>query len=555
MSNILTPVSLWKNFDDSLDVQPQTVSQKTEDGVKTEYMYISGRETGSGRVKIFAALACGESTVSGDAVIILPHSDGTIDEELMRFFVKQGYTVLMPDYRGAADGLENFTVYPEEVEYANALRCGRHRDYVDEDAYHTSWYEWVAVARYAFAYLSQRDDIKKIGAVGIRDGGEIVWKLAATADLACAVTVCAAGWQAYRGYNKFGLEEPALDEERHRFIAGIDSQAYAPFVRCPVLMLCSTNDELFDYDRAYDTFSRINEKFIGQSMISYSVHCNGCIDAGSTNDMSLFLDKFVKERQVFLPKPAVISVLADDQQNLIAHVEFDEHGVIEDFGVYMAEDCADPALREWVSCKHKGGSGNEHDYFLNIYEKTSVVYAFSYARYTNGFISWSRMAVKKVSGKFRNMRKKCRVMYTSTNGLDSFSIAERSSAVSGVFLTSDDVLPHLVEKSDGIKGLYSECGLLTFIFNNPCFQPDEDSMLKLDVYCDVNAKITFVFEEVGGTVYSATVEATGGVWQSFVFQSKDFCNDKGIHLQNFCGKCRFAILSGERFAINNAMWL
>ena len=555
MSNILTPVSLWKNFDDSLDTQPQTVLQKVEDGVKTEFMYIPGRETGSGRVKIFAAFACGESSVSDDAVLLLPHSDGTIDQALMNYFVKRGYSVLMVDYRGAAEGAENFTVYPEEVSYANLSQCGRHKDYVDEDAIHTSWYEWVAVARYAFTYLSRRGDIKKIGAVGMRDGGEIVWKLAATADLACAVTVCAAGWQAYRGYYKFGSEEPALDDERYRFIAGIDSQAYAPFVRCPVLMLCSTNDELFDYDRAYDTFSRINEKYIGQSIISYSVYCNGCIDAGSTNDMNLFLDKFVKERQVFLPKPTAISVLADGQQNLIAHVEFDEHGVIEEFGVYMAEDCADPAVREWKSCRRKGGEGSVHDFFLNIYEKTSVVYAFSYARYTNGFTSWSRMAVRKVSGKFRNMRRKCRVLYSAKNGADSFSIAERSRAIGGMFLTSNAVLPRLVEKGGGVKGLYSECGLVTYKFNTPRFSPGEDSMLKLDVYCDNDAKVTLVFREMGGTAYTASVRVTGGVWQSAILGSKDFCNDSGMHLQSFVGKCRFSVLCNEKFAINNAMWL
>ena len=38
-------------------------------------------------------------------------------------------------------------------------------------------------------------------------------------DIACLVTVCAAGWKTYSGYYKFGSQEPALDEERYRFIA------------------------------------------------------------------------------------------------------------------------------------------------------------------------------------------------------------------------------------------------------------------------------------------------------------------------------------------------
>ena len=57
--------------------------------------------------------------------------------------------------------------------------------------------------------------------------------------------------------------------------------------------------------------------------------------------MFLFLDKFVKGRHVFLPKPAVITVMTDNEQNLIARAEFDTQGVPEEYGLYMAEDCID----------------------------------------------------------------------------------------------------------------------------------------------------------------------------------------------------------------------
>ena len=57
MSNILTPVSLWKNFDDTLPVQAEITGESTEDGIKTQYLSFYGRETGAGRVKIYAAFA------------------------------------------------------------------------------------------------------------------------------------------------------------------------------------------------------------------------------------------------------------------------------------------------------------------------------------------------------------------------------------------------------------------------------------------------------------------------------------------------------------------
>ncbi len=556
LSNILTPVSLWKDFDDSLDVNAEVLSERSEDGIKFQYIHFFGRQTEKDRVKIYAAFAQSEKTPSDDAVILLSDFDGALDEELIRFFVKAGYSVLMPDYRGRWEGCEKSTVYPEDIAYANVAECAGHRDVVNEDASRTCWYEWVAVARYAYKYLTGRGDINKVGAVGIRAGGEIVWKLAATVDLACIVTVCAAGWKTYSGYHKFSSAEPKLDEERYRFIAGIDSQSYAPFVRCPVLMLCSTNDDGFDYDRAYDTYSRINEKYIGGSVISYSVHCNGLIDTDGTNDMLLFLDGYVKERQVFIPKPAEIVVMVDNDENLVARAEFDEHGVPEVFGMYMSEDCLDPLCREWSLARYKGGSDNIRDFYLDIYEKTSVLFAFCYAKYTNGFTVWSKMTVKRVSGKFRNMRKKCNVIYSAKNGVDSFSIADRSFALGGVFLTSDTVLPQVVDKGDGLKGLYSVCGLMTFRLNSPRYAPAQDSVLKLDVMCDNDAVVSFGIKDIDdGACYNTDFACKGGVWHTVLLECKQFKDSLGKHLPSFCRKIKFSIVCSEQYAVNNIMWL
>ena len=49
MAKILTPVSLWKNFNDKLEVMPVTLGEKVDGGVKFEYLNFSGRDTGMGR--------------------------------------------------------------------------------------------------------------------------------------------------------------------------------------------------------------------------------------------------------------------------------------------------------------------------------------------------------------------------------------------------------------------------------------------------------------------------------------------------------------------------
>ena len=225
MSNILTPISLWKNFDDTLPLNCKILGEKVDGEVKIQYLRFDGRDTGKGRVSIFGAYAEPINSTCLDCILILPDSLETVNEDLLKFFVGKGYSAFMVDYRGKVEGVENYTIYPENVSYANLAQAGRRKDFVDESADKTSWYEWVSVGRYAYKYLNERLNGGNIGVVGIRDGGEIAWKLIASVKFSCAVTISAAGWKAYEGYNKSSTAEPVLDEERYRFIAGIDSHS------------------------------------------------------------------------------------------------------------------------------------------------------------------------------------------------------------------------------------------------------------------------------------------------------------------------------------------
>lgn len=558
MPNIITPLTLWNNFDDSLDVAAIKLDEKVSDGIKFEYASFLGRETGEGRVKVYGVYACNAENPSSETVLIFPDSEDTVDEELLKLFVKRGYSAFMVDYRGEWEGANIFTLYPRNIDYANTARCGRRKDYVDETADKTCWYEWVAVGIYARKFVVARSGSDNIAVVGLRDGGEIAWKLGVASKFSCIVPVCAAGWKAYSGASKYRPDELTLDEERYRFIGGIDSQAYAPYVRCPVLMLCSTNDRKFDYDRAFDTFSRINHDYADESVINYSMRFDSSIGEKSTSDMFMYLDKYLKHRQVFIPRPADVNVSVDEEDNLVATASFDGEGVVEEAGMFMAEDCAESSIREWAACPQKRKiSESEREFFLNVYEKSTYVYALCYAKYTSGFTVWSRIVVKKLSGKFRNMQGKCRVMFTSKNGADGFSVTDiRSCAVGGIFFPENSAMPQIVTKGKGIKGVYSPCGLTTYRINNPRYSPEEGNVLKLDVYCDESSEITFTLEDVsGGETYRYSQSVLGGVWQSIILESKMIKTANGTALAGYTQNLRLSIACGVPYAVNNVMWL
>ena len=559
MPQILTPTTLWNNFDDTLDVNAVTIGIKRSNGIKFERVNFLGRETGEGRVKVFGIFASSESAPAKETVIIFPDSSETVSEAVLRLFVERGYSALMVDYRGEWENKEHFTVYPKNIEYANTTKCGRHKEFVDNSADITSWYEWVAVGIYARKYVAERTGSENIAVLGIRDGGEIAWKLAAARKFSCAIPVCAAGWLAYLGVSKYRSEEKQLDNERYRFIAGIDSQAYAPFVRCPMLLLCSTNDIRFDYDRAYDTFSRINPKYASDSIIAYSVQSDASIDGKSFDDMIMFLGKHLKGRQVFLPQNGDITVSVDEEQNLLATAKFDNNsGNIKDCGIYVAEDSIDSSIREWILCKKPEKiSANEFKSSLDVYKDTSTLFVLAYATYVNGFTAWSKIAVKKLSGRFKNTTDKCSVMFSAKNGTDGFCISDiRSVATGGIFFTGDVALPQIVQKAKGMAGIYSEHGLTTYRLNSLRYSPSRDKVLKVDVFCDATAEMVFTIEDIdAGETYRYSQSVIGGVWQSLVLKSKLFKNVNGTPLAEYSHNVRMCVWCDEKYAINNLMWL
>lgn len=558
MPNILTPTTLWNNFDDSLDVSAVTIGVKHENGVKFERINFLGRETGEGRVKVYGIFASDEAKPAKETVIIFPDSADGADENLLRLFVACGYSAFMVSYRGEWENDEHYTVYPKIIDYANTANIGRHKDFVDESADKTSWYEWVAVGIYARKYVAERTGSENIALVGIRDGGEIVWKLSTVRKFSCAVPVCAAGWLAYLGISKYRSDEKQLDAERYRFIAGIDSQAYAPFVRCPVLLLCSTNDVRFDYDRAFDTFSRINPEYSGESMITYSVDCDASIDTKSLEDMFMFFGRHLRGRQVFLPRSGDITVSVDDEQNLLATAKFDAGGDIKSCGIFMAEDAIDSSIREWMPCKSiKKVSENGYRCSLDVYKDTSTLFVLAYATYLNGFTAWSKIAVKKLSGRFKNTCDKCNVIFSAKSGAEGFGISDiRSVALGGIFFTDGVVRPRIVKKAKDISGIYSEHGLTTYRLNSVRYSPSRDKVLKLDVFCDTTADFTLMIEDrAAGETYRYNQVIVGGVWQSLVLKSKLFKNVNGTPLSDFAQNVRLCVYCDGGYAINNVMWL
>ena len=561
-NKILTPTTLWNDFDDQLPLNESVLGERDAGKVCLRTVRFAGRAVGEARVDIFARYA---EPCEGDkypALLILPDADRTIDDAAVLRFASLGYAVLMPDYRGSWRGAEGYTVYPEAIGYANLRESERHFDHADETAKETSWYEWVAVARYCIRYLRAQPNVGKIGVIGIRAGGDIAWQLAATCDdLSCAIPVCAGGWRAYRGVNKYGdAPELKMDDERYRFIAGIESQSYAPYVRCPILMLCSTNDELFDADRAFDTFSRIAPNC--DKTFYFAARYNGHIGNTGLNDLDLFIGKYLKGREVFIPAPAEVAIEEDTDGELVARIRFDRNGEVKYCEVYMAEDMCESAMRDWVRCEFKRKEGDEAQIFrLNAVRGAKRVFAYAKTKYSCGFAVSSKIAVKKIDQNYANSVEPCRILYSSRSGRDSFTVArfDRGEIMADCFLENSRPPVDLVEGPFGISGVASEYGLKLFRINDPRYCPAENALLKFDAYAPQTTTVQITVRATKNgkdIIYQCNLFLPGcESWTNHVLSAKDFKTDGNRPLASLRGAKYIAFYSEGRFCINNLLWL
>lgn len=552
-------MTLWKDFDDTLPLDETILGEETRDGIVFQQISFFGRQVGPTRVKIFAQYAFPDGEAQFPVVLVLYEAGHPFDESFVRHFVSRGFGVLSVDYCGD-NGTDRCTQYPSDIDYANFVRAGRHLDYAEPTARETCWYEWAGVARYAAKFLSSRKEVTRFGAIGLRTGGEVLFKIAPYVPLSCMITVCAAGWWAYRGMEKFAGEQRVFDEERHRFIAGIDSQSYAPYVKCPVLLLSAVNDTKHDYDRVYDTFQQLNPAV--DKAFLYSAHGNGLIGTHSLADVDLFLDKYLKKRSVFISDPVKISVDEGEDGSLVVKAVFDEDGEIASCGIFYTEKITDARARDWTRVLGSASNlqGNIGTFPLSIFEGSHRALVYAFANYSNNFSVTSKIQEIIIDKPYANACLSSRVIYESgrdgTNGVAGFRRRARSMA--NCFSESVGTDARLLPGYGGILGATAEAGLVSYRVSEPRYAAPEGAAFSLNAYCKEDAllKITFYPDANEERGYSAETRIRGGgKWKSLFFEPSDFKSETGQHLENFQDVISVVFVGSGEVLVNNILWI
>lgn len=570
MSNgrpIVSAIGLFRKFNLTTPLDAQEWYVEEGDGVRKSFISYNGHVVEDGCVRIAAQFVRPIGEDKKPVVLFLPDAEQDADEELISFFTSRGYAVLVPDYRGYAENesiYERHTLYPGSLDHGNYIYARGLYDLPDLNAEDSTWFEWAYVALFSVEYLKSREDVGDIGVVGVRSGGALAWQVMLSPDIKCGVPINAAGWTSFQKVAKFG-NEPAqsFTDDRRRYIAACEAQSFAPYVQCPVLMLCSLRDKSFDCDRAYDTYSRIGNK--DENGLAYSPFSGDCIGPNGLTNLQLFLEKNLKGRQIYLPDSLKIQIV-EKEDGLEIQVIGDEEGLAAEAGIFYAE--ADPSVksvyRDWQCVCEVDGSHLQNgcfNYHIKPYAGATTVFAFAYVKYLNGFRITSKIACKRIERRKFAVRNRC--LFSGGKAM-CFSVADhRSEAVGGIFL-EQEIMPNINHGYGNIQGVYAKGGIRTYRISSPEYLPCEHDLLQFEGY-SAESQTLRVSVEIGNIreeeeKFSCLIFIKGGgKWKRNLLRAEDFKSEStGKPLSSFTRVSALVFCCGgeeKEFSITNLLWL
>ncbi len=557
--NIFSPQSVWANFNIT-QVNAHVISEKKIRDVVYTKIIIEGRKTERGIVQIAGYMAKPIDYHGDSAILLTNKSEKTFDEKLIIDLAKSGFMVLAVDLTGKDDEKEEYTLYPDDVYYANFDYAKKNIISATGDIFKTCWYEWGVSLRYAIYYLRYNLGVDKIGAVGVGNSATPVWHaIATTEDIACAVIVGNAGWRVYKNINKFSDElDPEFTDEVLQVLAGIEPQSYAKSVKCPVLTLSATNSFVYDVDRAFDTVERIEDEIY--KAINYSVGYRDSIDNASYLTAKAFLKEFLLEKKAgYLPLSPEIKAELKDGKIEVEVTPSEKRGKTpvkpESVYLYVAEGVINPSLRAW---KKIDGVQAKNKYLFEYtpYYKSQIATFFAKAVYENGYTVSSPIIAKKFTEQDVSLKTKASIIYSGRID-NSFSV------FAGDFNGTFDIenKGRVVEKNGpmDIAGVRSEVGLITFKVNAIKDKPQDDALLMFDLFLKQDGEFSvslISFDDGKSLEYTTTISAIGGkVWHNIKLEKSKFKTEEGRILKSYESVNAVKFKGDGVYLISNVLWV
>ncbi|MCY3018524.1 MAG: CIA30 family protein [Planctomycetota bacterium] len=551
-TRMLTPPEVWSTYDpDAGEFNEEVLKRWSEKGADYKEVYFSAHINGQ-TVRVYGIYAVPTGAKMAPAVMHLHGGGQTVNKQWLEAWTARGYAALSCNYHGVWENRERFTLYPE------ALKQGNHKQNAGKEmatvptVRESSWYIWSAVARRALSYLRQQPvvDRERIGAFGVSMGGTTIWSFAQDPRLKAVCAIYGCGWNRYfRQIPRYAPPEkpPEMTEEDRVWLAGMAPEAYPPFIKCPVLFLCGSNDNHGNMDRAYETLARLPEDI--ERRQAFTPRFCHHIGADFDQDLILWMDTWLRGGPAW-PKSPVAKVTLGPDGVPVVTIAADKPDDVERIAIYYAVENPRTVSRNWRNAAAVR-SGDAWQGALPILDAKAYLFAFANVRYKNGIhlSSNEEAVIPSTLGAAKATDAISSVLYDGSDGTGMW--ATGSPCTDPVPPGQIPVPIRPATGPDGKAGftVNPHSTPMTYQLGDPKWRAPEGTALQLKIATTTGETFKVSVHEnyfwLGQKIYEAAVTLHGRPgWQTVTLKPSDFKEKtKGTALAGFT-RCDALQLSG-----------
>lgn len=531
----LTPTQLWESYDPS------------EKGIELSILNILRKESVVEMNIAFSAKLGSDKTrakarvlypTSGEVFpVILAVDDGYLPENKL---IESGFAIVYCDFSG-----HNGTIYGDSVKFAE---YGNEGDHITAKlgADNSAVFVRAKLMRRLITAVESLPmlDSSAIAVTAWGNNANIAWQTAAMDKRVKALLpMLNFGW-----LDVCELDQTLTDDEIIRWNIGCSIQAYAKFVECKILILLSTNNKVFKFDKLNDTIKALNPN------AQYSLYVSPQTDE-QLYECDETVIKFLKAALIsdksLIAAPKTTYSIAENQLNIGIEVDntLSEIREVLLFYTYGGEDGAE--YRSWrfvqVGCDITGRGRTE----ISVYDSTLNVYCYALANYKNGVTLCSEPMcienddIKEVVVKTT----KKRIIYERKLGVSQFVEVNPDTRY---------VIPsiRLEMGAFDILGITTDNPIIKSYRIGEISNENNESILQMDVFSSEANEFTVGLITCEGVEYSATVSINNNAdWQKLQFNVSDF-KDSELHSMKIWSnvKC-MKIYNANKILFNNILWV
>lgn len=553
-TKILTPKILWQDFKPNYDNFKTNiiryVSEKEWDAYE---LYFTAFSVIDGDVRVYTKIFTPKKNIHNITVILVSEFDKTCNLDIVKQFLKAGYKVVTFDTRGKGFA-ENYTHYPQSLEYGNFIFSGKHLNTCIFGAEKTSLFLWCKITRQVISFIKHflsQTKPEKLFLAGDNSGANIVWQVAGTDDrLDGIIPINNTGFDEFNGNLENADSNLSISEiaERNVWSLCCASPSYAKFINCPTLFIGSSNNYTYNYSSLSATLKLIPEKISHHECISMG--CSKNLYNQSLITACNWINEIAKNKALVVPPKTKFSVV---DGKLWVQVDFDmDYDTILNAEIYISYGNDPEGVRNWIGYNVGISLLGNATHRIKVYDLTENINIVVAVYYKNGSMYTSplcNIVPKNISPDIKTNSRNNRIIYDKKNGVNSFFPRENA-----YFIDKDSII--FQNGALDIPGITNQKGDLVCynIDGNSITNPE--TLLQFDCFTLKPCSIVMEMIDEDLVSYYATLNFDGSEeWQNIKIPYSIFVSKNHYPLKSWQKIKAIAFCGVKNILLNNIIWI